>query len=570
MFPSLVINISRVNQLPFKLEKDSHLLDLTNVINEENKLSLIDFFDSNIVYPYALKLYKEFIDKVVYSPNVLDIEINQFPVYWLTPCAVKHPIKHWGKDFFLLISILEKCQDQLEANYSKITIILPSEISSFSKSIEFFLKQKQYKIPYSITSIKQNIRPSFTSILKTFWWHIQKLQNYNPAITNETAPNTYLIGSTNKEHQIKTSYNELKKLFNENGKNISLTPIFEWVQSNSKASVPKSFLETKPTTYQLFKLFICYLITYFKTISLNTKEITVNEIVLPTSFLKNELFVSLNKNCKYFIVHLWLNNYFEVNKEPTKLFFDDEFYEFGRTISAASKKHKHVDTYGLQHGNFNEIHTVYTISDTEINHGIPIPTHFITWGEIFNQLFLMHNSLPATYTLALGYPKYVNNSFEATIPKEIKKVLWCLTTKECFYIEWEMIKNSNLLLETELTIRLHPLKHVNEQDVKDTLGNTYFTISMASSIDEAIKSADLVLTSAHSTVFIDALVNHKFCIRLTSRFWNGNTKFDTEILKTVTNSNDLVEALSSFLKIDNYSTNELSKIVTNKNYWKNV
>lgn len=570
MLPSLVINISKSKQFSFPLDKNTEILDLSNTLNINNKILPTDFFDASIVYPKALDYYKEFISKIVETPNLLHVKINQLPIFWITPLSIKHPIYHWGKDFFLLQSILEHCKDKIENNYNSLVIVIPNEITLFNPSIAKYLNSKKYTLTYSIYVEDTTNKTTLKTILKTFWWQIKNLNKYHPKSTACSTNAIYLIGTLKKEHQVQSSFIELKKLFNENNKSISMVPIFEWLQNDSISNVPDDFINAKPSKIQLLKLFLDYISAYLKILVLPSTTLTVNNLELPTKFLKNELRLTLSKNSRYFFANLWLKNYFNNIETSKNIFFDDEFYEFGRTVSDAAKTNSKIKTFGLQHGNFNEIHTVYTINDTEIKYNIPIPTHFITWGEIYNQLFLMNNSLPKNYTLALGNPKYINQKNKTVIPNQIKNILWCLTTKECFNTEWEIINHSGILDKKNLSIRLHPLKHINEDDLEKKITSIKYKISNEFSIEEAITNNDLIITSAHSTVFIDALVTHKYCIRLTSRLWNGNTNFDSETLKTVTNSLEMAEALSSFLNIDNYSSNELNNIITNKKYWENV
>jgi hypothetical protein len=566
MLPSLIINISKSKQLSFQTDKNTKILDLSNTLTIENKISPTDFFDASIIYPKALNYYKEFSEKITSIPSLLKITINQLPIYWLTPCAVKHPIHHWGKDFFLLITILEHYKAKIEKEFGSITIVIPNEITSFKQSIDVYLKKEKYTLPYSISIEITSNKTTLKTILKTFWWQVSKLNQYKPKTSTEESPFIFLINSINNKHHYNNIYLELKKIVEENNQQLILLPLFDWLQQTNN-SVPESFLDAKPSKKQLIKLFTNYILAYVKIIFLAKNNVQVNQVELPTIFLKNELIITLNKSSRHFFIHLWLSNYFKTQSNNIHCFYADEFYEYGRTISASTNNHKNIKTYGLQHGNFNELHTVYSIYNEEIKHGIPLPNHFITWGELFNQLFLVNNSMPKNYTCALGNPKYVGIKKVVNPKKNITNILWCLTTKECFNLEWEILKQTPFINGINLHIRLHPLKHISEVDVFNLLDKHPFKLSTEQTIEDAFGNNDLIITSAHSTIFIDALVFNKFCIRITSRFWNGNSNFNGEMIRTISNLSDLIVAFNSFNNSSLVNIENLRLIETSPNSW---
>lgn len=569
MLPSLIINISKSKQLSFQTDKNTKILDLSNTLTIENKISPTDFFDASIIYPKALNYYQEFSEKITSIPNVLKITINQLPVYWLTPCAVKHPIHHWGKDFFILITILEHYKAKIEKEFGSITIVIPNEITSLKQSIHEYLKKEKYTLPYSISIETTSNKTTLKTILKTFWWQVGKLNQYKPKTSTEESPFLFLINSFKNKHHYNNIYLELKKIVEENNQQLTIIPLFDWIQ-DAENSVPESFLAAKPSRTQLIKLVIRYIVAYIKTLSLAKNHVQVNQIELPSIFLKTELINTLNKSSRHFFIHLWLSNYFKTQSNNIHCFYADEFYEHGRTISASTINYKNIKTYGLQHGNFNELHTVYSIYDEEIKHGIPLPKHFITWGELFNQLFLVNNIMPKNYTIALGNPKYVGIKNVVNPKKKITNVLWCLTTKECFNLEWEILKQIPFINEINLHIRLHPLKHISEVDVFNLLDKHPFKLSTEQTIEDAFGNNDLIITSAHSTIFIDALVFNKFCIRITSRFWNGNSNFDNEFIRTVNNLSSFNLAIQYFSETENLPINISKKLIeTSPIAWNN-
>lgn len=528
MKPELIINISQTKELPFKLNKDYNILDLSNSLTNENKLLPTIFFDAEKIYPLALQYYKQFSENSIDTPKLLDIKINQLPVFWLSTCGIKHPIFHWAKDFFLMLTILEQCQQKIEQNYTSLVMVLPSKISTLKNTIEALLQKQHYTLPIHFVFDNQaTYTPSLGAIIKGVVTQLQQIKQLK-SIPEKIANSIYLHGNRPTETQFRKA---VEQLFTENKK--ALTPIpYYWKTDN----LPASFLQHRPSISQLITLIAQLIKAYYRINKLPLSKVSVgSHHQFSTSFLKNELKLTLRKNIYLFIYQQWLSNYFSTLKQSTSIFFEDEFYEIGRIISSVSKPFSTITTYGMQHAHFMEMHTVYSIYDKELEKGLPIPNHFITWGKGYNQLFLQHNSLPESYVKALGNPIYIQQNMATGYPTTIKNVLWCLTTKECMDIEWNCIKNAITQTNFNLNIRLHPLKHISEKEVTHKLQGVRFTFQNGGSIQEAIAQNDLIISSAHSTTFLDAMVAKKYGIRITSRFWNGAFQSDNEYLRTVKN-----------------------------------
>lgn len=561
MKPELIINISQTKELPFKLNKDYNILDLSNSLTKENKLLPTFFFEAKINYPLALLYYKQFSENIVGVPKLLDISVSQLPVFWLSTCGIKHPIYHWAKDFFLLLTVLEQCQQKIEQNYTSLVLVLPSKISDLKNTIEELLQKQHYTLPIHFVFDNQSTyTPSIGAIIKGVFIQLKQIKQLK-SIPEKIANSIYLHGNRPTETQFRKA---VEQLFTENSK--ALTPIPYYWKTDS---LPISFLKCKPSSFQHIRLVIQLIKAYYRINKLPHSKVSVgNNHQLSTSFLKNELKLTLRKNIYLFIYRQWLYNYFSTLKQPASIFFEDEFYEIGRIISSVSKPFKNITSYGIQHAHFMEMHTVYSIYDKELEYGLPIPDHFITWGTGYNQLFLQHNSLPESYTKALGNPIYIRQNIATTFPSTIKNVLWCLTTKECMDIEWNCIKNAITHTNYNLNIRLHPLKHISKEDVIHKLQGVRFSFLNEGNIQQAIAQNDLIISSAHSTTFLDTMVAKKYGIRITSRFWNGSLSIDNKVLKTVNNEAEFDKVLSSFDNVISSNDNYSFFLEMDFDYWK--
>lgn len=559
MNKTLVINISNLKEFSTHTEEAS-ILDVSGSIKDGNKILPSDFFDESIVYPLMLEKYRFFSENILNEKKRLAIKVNSLSVYWLSACAVKYHSRHWAKDFFLLLTILEQCQQKIEQNYTALVLVLPNATKSLQHVVEALLQQQKYNINTQLIFDNQAIYiPSIGAIVKGFFSQYKKIKQISS--TPENVANAILFYSDKQRKN--GSVAEMQHLFAENKKQLTALPYY-W----STQQLPAVFLKKQPTYFQFLKLVIQTISAYLSSNKLHNAKINIgNNHQLTTHFLKNELKITLRKNIHLFIFQQWLINYFATLEEPSSLFFEDEFYEIGRTISAASKLYPKTTTYGMQHAHFSEMHTVYSIFDKELENGIPIPDHFITWGAMYNQLFLQHNSLPETYTKSLGNIAYIKHQKNTTTTTTLKNILWCLTTNECMDIEWACIKNVITKGSFTLNIRLHPLNHIKEQEVIHKLKGINFTFQNKGNIKEAIANNNLIISSAHSSTFLDALVAGKYCIRVTSRFWNGSINFDSEILRTVANALEFSKAVDFFKTTSlpiNYKSNTL---VTKDEEW---
>jgi hypothetical protein len=572
----LVINISKSKELS-KDYANASLLDIPNTIIRENKLSLNSFFNEDQLYTEALNKYKKFINQIASDPKNQSFKVKNLPIYWLSDTGNKNPITHWGKDFFLLLTLLKRSAHLIQEKYNKLVIILPKDLIDFKPSLKELLVNYGFQLDIEIlfeTDFTKKTNPA--QLLKTLISVAKSIVLYKRNNKNEENNNNisdfYLINSLKNNHTYINQFLELQKLFSQKDKDIRIIPILEWRERNiASEETPITFIKSKPNIVELSIIIIQILINYNKIRIAKLNSIEIDGIQFNTSFLKQDLRTSLNKNSPLIFLNEWLQKFFTTQKG--RYFYEDEFYSYGKTISFAIKNsnNKHIQSYGIQHGHFNEVHTVYTITDTEIKMGYPLPSKFIVWGEYYHHLIQQNNQLPDNFFLALGNPKHINHKVnnEKTDCSVIKNILWCLTTKECFIAEWNIIKNSLILQNTKLVIRLHPLAHISEKEVTNLLKNINFTFSTAKDLINEFNNVDLIITSAHSTIFLDALVNHKPVVRIITNRWIGLFNINSNLMFNVKNEKDLNLSFRDLLSKNNKLKNNENIIQIDKVKWSN-
>jgi len=263
-------------------------------------------------------------------------------------------------------------------------------------------------------------------------------------------------------------------------------------------------------------------------IKLKSGQITIMGKTYSSNFLTYELNKIISCSPDRIYCYLWLSKFFKYQSSNLKVVYEDEFYSYGRVISAAkmNAENTKVVCYGIQHGMFSDNHTVYNISDVELNsttttssNGLPIPDFFITWGNYFSNFLLSNNSLPRSYILELGNPLFIfkpahKSEIESSSTSNQMKVLYCMTSSKLFYQELPLI--NKLLVKNEhvcLLIRHHPYFSF-DIDRSLFVNCESVNISKTKSILSDLANSHVVLTSAHSTIFIDSLAISKPVVRI--------------------------------------------------------
>jgi hypothetical protein len=544
MSKTLIINFANISKVHDNGEFD--LLDIRYTIKNV-KNCIQEMVDLDLVIPLGLELYKKFIQEILKDNQCLTVRVDGFPVYWLTECAIKGYAWHWGRDFFLLLQILQSNQNQFEKNYNRVIINLPYKWGFLKTTIDSLIAKRIYKIPVTVRLIDDGNKPS-GYIKSLFLLNRSWLRNFS-ILKNVSSSGTVLSGNIFlKSHQVSKSkeslFDSVQKLFELNHKQIEPLP-FYW---RNQPKVADNFIFSKPKLKDILLILIQANVAFFKALIMSNKKLEISDkIVIDSRFLKKEIVHTMESKMHLFLFHNWLKKYFSVSQKEMKLYYDDEFYDTGRVISHAAGLFKQVKTNGLQHGHFMEAHTVYLITDAEIEAGLPKPDCFITWGEYYNRIFKMNTQLPDDYTQALGNPNYILIDSKKDFPRKINKVLWCLTTKECMQVEWDLIYEGLRTLNAKLFIRLHPIPHIKKGEVEELISDRLtYRFSEENDVMDAINASDLVLVSAHSTTFLDAYVNNKLCVRLVSRFWDGVHQISSDYLKTANTKKHFKASIKSF------------------------
>lgn|GEM_PF-7016953 len=571
MRKALYINIG--NRAELKLDPSENgfdLLDITNSIqNVEDKIHLNDLDDYQELVDQALNSYLEFTDQLASNVELNKFSIGDFPLYWLTSVSEKHPIYHWGKSLFLGLEFLIQKKDHIEREYSTVYLSISPELGCFENAISSHFNRIYGSSIELIFDAEGPSRPAFS------WWTLFKqIVSYYRSIASSPSveggfKRDVFFGRYSKEDEPDQLYNSLNQLFEEENVQLARVPN-EFTKAHP---FPSFFKKYAPSLVQYLLLFLNIIRKYYrvkKQVFSGKKIALKSGMELPLDFLLDEYREALTRNSHILIYSIWFKRFFEDQSAALRIYFDDEFYKIGRLISHAARQFDQVETFGVQHGNFDRLHTVYSITEQEILSGIPIPDHFITWGELYSSSFLKSNKLDKSYVLALGNPTYINNYKNLSTKKgESGSILWCLTTLECFEIEWKMIHSLIKEQKLSLNIRLHPVGHVSESHIQTTIGNkVQYSISEEKSIRDAILKNELIVVSAHSTVFIDALASNRKCIRLLSRHYDGFSKIGSSTLRTAGNPKDFNDAYEELVNLVE-SENDLNELlVLEKGHWK--
>jgi hypothetical protein len=522
----LFIIASKINPNELKINAETKIDVLINLTKNSTKvqselkeetISQSEFYDS--ISSRSIKDYTSFVSqlskaKLNNNKTIRDLQFDKLPIYWLTAFSVKHPYNHWLFNLFLLRNYLIEEASNSHQNY----IYLPEKLAYIKEFVSAFYKDNKVKVICKTTNKPKNEKISFIKNNLVFIFKIIFIKSC-PA-KNTSSKNIFLIRENSNSY--------LKKIYNvfESNKKISISTLAfqDWYKVNA---IQKELYNCKPSLIQLFTTFH----TLFR-LQLNQtplkSTIEINDITIDTSIILKEINDTLIFSPHYFYSYLWMKNYFLSKEKTLNIFYEDEFYEIGRVISAAKKNSQNtkITTYGVQHGMFSDFHTVYNLNDLELketkqhkNDNLPTPDYFITWGPYFSKQFLKNNTVFKNKIKELGNPLYLFN--EQNLPRKIKQrhnILYCLTSETLFYKELVIVKkilkhhpNSTLIL------RNHP----NFQfKINPNLFNVKIKQSEEKEIQNDFKVADLVLTSAHSTIFLDAISQNLKVIRLKTEVYD--------------------------------------------------
>lgn len=554
----LIINTSNkvdIQELGIDPKAEATMLDLTGQLSADfPKIDVGAFGELDEIYGHAQRLYADFMEQLIQvkvdDKPISDYRIHELSVFWMTASAVKHPITHWNRNFFVLLSILKYGRNFINDQFGKIHVIIRPEVQLFQPELARLIEDMGINIAIEVHVSRYLVKPqSLKHLLKSFLIHTKKMFAFKPeqySSGKEPDQQVFLVHNLTNTHAYQNQFLPVKKLFNKKGQEITFFPFIEWeAPSFMETDFPQSYARLKPGFLELLQLNSTLLSLFQKIKKARISDMLVDGIGYSSEFIRDELINVLTLNTQQLYSYHWLRKYVKQLDSPLNIFFEDEFYSTGKIVIASAASNALVKTFGIQHGHFNEAHTVYTLTDLERmpEYNNPLPDAFIVWGNYYKQVFGLPSTLNKPEVLSLGSPRYIH-----ALPKTTEvgnhKVLWCLTSKECFKLEWEIIKSCDQMRDFELTIRLHPVPHVSEEDVQELLGDFPYSMSREKNIEESMGKASIIMMSAHSTVFLDAILQKRPSIRLITNRWIGSSRFQNNQLFDVRSSMEL----SSILK----------------------
>lgn len=511
------------------INKYSVIIDFYNMadISKINvkTLNRKDFPELNIWLFEARKNYLAFINnlsqaKLSNKCSIRDYKLFDFPIYWLTPISEKQPRTHWLLSYFLFLEFLK-------SNYftNEKTVVFLNY---------FIVDLKEKIIEYNINNkLKRNLVFIENKKSINLLWLIKKYITIQiKAIKKLNKIKKSNANNLNQENNIQIISLATNRLFYkqfetfepfEKYQKIGFKPLEVFnLNNNDFNNISAHFFFFKPNIFTHFFIFFKSLLVTFKLYFFNQK-ILIDKQYFPFSFIKHELYDTLNYSQIYFSIYIWYKHYFKSIKQNCIFILEDEFYRFGRVITKAFKdaNNKNIKLFGLQHGMFSPSHTVYMILEKELEEinkddSLPLPYKFIVWGNYFKEIFEKQSYINQNYTLALGNPYYIQLR-KKILNYDIKKgnyMLWCTTGPEQFLFELNFIQHLINRYNLKLLIRKHPSGHINDKFIEDKLRGINYRIDYEKDIFESILNSEFVITSAHSTVVLDCLICNKKVFRI--------------------------------------------------------
>lgn len=552
LFPEL--HLSEINALAEKY-KCSEIINFTNNTREQQysipTLQVHQIENVEQIIQQTINEYTQFVatfSQTTLSKNktIRHLKINKLPVYWLTPFSVKHPYNHWAYNVFLLKNYLSFHTQPNE----KYFVALPNQLKYIAPFINELLKIYSFEIIFSINGKQKNYEQTIFHFFKNHLKNIWRIGQIKPNKEIENKNQTILFLNTPQEFSyLKKVESVAQPYFNNVGLNTVHFCYLDWIKSKT---IHSGFYKAKPSFLLLLKIAYSSLCIKYKLKKFRC-TIEVNKVQFNTEIILKEIESILIEKSHYLYSYQWLINYFKQSPQLKAVFYEDEFYIFGRIISAAKKQSAatHFTCYGIQHGMFSDFHTVYNISDKEIKpdaqnneNGLPLPDFFITWGNYFTSYFLKHNSLPHGFVKELGNPIYLfkhskNKYAENGHTKKSFTFLYCLTSEILFEKELPIV--NNILQKYQgatLIIRCHP-QFVFNVSAHHFHSSVSIKNSENVSLTDDFNLSDIILCSAHSTVFLDALAYNKKVIRLKTNITDSSMNYQSTDCLTLHANNEV-------------------------------
>ncbi|MDB4060497.1 hypothetical protein N9515_00890 [Vicingaceae bacterium] len=551
----LVINLFYRNPL-IEYDLDSSDCELFDFQGENSdgvgfKNIIIDSFENHErlfqVATHNFNLFiRELSNSMLEGEHVRNFQINGLPIFWLTSISEKL-YYHWLVKAFFLKELI-KTNDSYFKGYNEIIFLIPDRYKGTVGFLNGFLME--FNLSTSFLFSKKNKENKYVRFFKI---SVKQIISYftvrKPILKNKNYRITF-ISSLSQPLYSKNFIKNILSVAKIKEEEVSFIPIelFHFSDNLVEYEIPEKLWYAKP----IFWSYLNFIYKCFNLIlrlnKVDSEFITVNKVQFPTTLLINELQEVLILKNDLLLMNLWLSRFKEGIDNNGSFFYEDEFHPGGRAISHGLQG---LNTYGMQHSMYGPSHNLYNFSDEElydfedITRGMPRPKKFIVWGDYFKKLFLLNNSLPDSFILSLGNPSFIKKLEESKlIPKTNKKnvVLYCLTRYEIFLQELVIVKKSLLTLDKfKLIVRFHPLWKFEEELVLEMFKDLDCEISFTEDVFEDMKSSNLVITSAHSGVWLESYILKIPTIRVQT-FMSDQIE-DSSITHTVKNSQEMEESL---------------------------
>lgn|GEM_PF-5308671 len=511
---------------------------------------------------------------------VREICINGLPIFWITRTAEKHPFDNWLYNLcFFKNFLIEK--KELFQKYREIIVLLPYEYGSSPKDSLFFedLDAEVFKN----VKFQGRIKPSFSSFrflarLMKFCSekiYLSQKTSKSPSLSDEPARNLILniLGTPNSPihdfilktpSNIKTEALVLPAVFKDRSE------LGDFFRSHFPA--PARIISLCKNIYECFQF---------------CKEYYEKELRFDIRLILHEIIHAIG-DFNLLLLHSWLTNSFRLYPSGLKVFYEDEMYRSGRIISHSIllSGNKNITSYGYQHGNISESHTVYRFSEDEISdakgarNGVPLPDYFLVWGNYFKKQFLETSNINPERIIVAGNLAYINmpRIHEVSKVESLNKILWCTTNLEFALQEFKLFSG---WLEKEgrgkeLIIRMHPRFNIKDELIKEFGQLTFNNIRWDTnkSLYDTLKEVDIVIGSAHSTIFIDAIIFQKPVMRLFNKaIFNDEITGSGLQVKNIASPTEFEEEIKDILKLSDvmvqdylYLKDDVWKEIMNKGF----
>ena len=532
--PSRSQVLGQLAQLVSDGDSDTGILDITGAVCNETYPDVVlleDISDSQIE-DEALEDYSRFVVDCSHAKDRLgrsarEILFAGIPLFWMSALAVKHPVNHWGhpvfrfgafcrirQDFFKGVELMEFV---LPANGNRLPAILKALVSELDGT------RKRRCVFHRHGVIKNSVLVKFIRS-----WSLVLLKKLRAVGSRRPIDNSVPSSDQQREHVNIFALYQPEKLHEQNSLDREIAPLVKHTVdtidvrlishgSDSPMNIDPVFYHARPGIFRTAILFVQCFATY-----LWIRICFIRNIAFPNSFtiqgaLIAREFGDLMANAGVMELGLQLKSYLaqmESRYQSVHVFYTNEFYTTGRLISQTANCGKSV-SFGIQHGNFFKRHTVYRITDEEMEgqSGLPVPDHFVVWGEHFKELFQRNNSLNQE-VIPAGNPRYVFSASTARTRgngRAGNTVLWCTTNLLQTIEEAKLLDaafEDSACQEVQIRVRLHPGKHVSESELNNLLskrlsGRVHFDTEP--DLFKSMESAGAVCTSFHSSIFLDAI-----------------------------------------------------------------